>query len=289
MKESDFEDIICKYPDLIEEGLSLKGRQVHVGGKYVDLLFEDRHGQSLVVELKKGVIRRPHMAQLMDYEGHFLSPDDPTVRVMLVGNRVPPSLRRALDHHGFEWREITISSLIGFLKDKNDETFLKYFSEEDRKSKPTKRKSRIKPKSTPFNSDAKTAPLQKPSPFKDRFQATFDKCDERIRGLFLDLLERTTPLCTGHYSTNKPDYRLKNKYVFCEFVLRPQKKCIMINLRSDYLNLSSKLIILKEINMATSDRPGKKWIEFTIDDNANYLQEAVRLFKEVAEYNDQVS
>ncbi len=143
MKEQDFEDILSKYPELIEEGLTLKGRQKHVRGNYVDLLFDDRHGHTLIVELKKGVIKSQHIAQLLDYEGHFLSPDDPTVRVMLIGNWVPPNLWRSLDHHGFEWREITASSLIEFLKEKDDKEFLAYFREDELETKrrPTRKKS----------------------------------------------------------------------------------------------------------------------------------------------------
>ena len=52
MDERTFEDIICKYPELIEEKLSFKGRQVIVKGKQVDVLFEDRYGQQLIVEVK---------------------------------------------------------------------------------------------------------------------------------------------------------------------------------------------------------------------------------------------
>ena len=55
MNESQFEDILEKYPELIEEGLSLIGRQVWIKGKYIDLLFNDRYGQKLIVELKKGL------------------------------------------------------------------------------------------------------------------------------------------------------------------------------------------------------------------------------------------
>jgi hypothetical protein len=128
MNEREFEDIICKYPDLIETGLLFKGRQVTVRGLRIDMLFEDKHGQKLIVELKQGTIRREHVAQLLDYEGHVLSPDDPTVRVMLVGNRVPENLRRALDHHGFEWRELLFSFIKDFLEKNNDEDYLRYFS-----------------------------------------------------------------------------------------------------------------------------------------------------------------
>jgi len=142
MIEKQFEDILIKYPELIEDGLKLRGRQVNVKGKRVDLQFEDRHGLDLVVELKKGPIKREHIAQLMDYEGYFLSSDDPTVRVMLVGNRVPPNLRRSLDHHGFEWKEIKVGKLISHLKEKGDEELLKIFAEEDSNRRPTKHKPR---------------------------------------------------------------------------------------------------------------------------------------------------
>ncbi|MEI6126613.1 MAG: DUF4268 domain-containing protein [Pseudomonadota bacterium] len=67
----------------------------------------------------------------MDYEGIYLSPDDPTVRIMLVGNRVPPNFRRSLDHHGIEWKEITLSFLTNFLREKNDPEALQCFSGEE--------------------------------------------------------------------------------------------------------------------------------------------------------------
>ena len=67
MNENVFETILSRYPELIEEGLILVGRQIYIKGKYIDLLFKDRHGQKLIVELKKGSVLRKHVGQLMDY------------------------------------------------------------------------------------------------------------------------------------------------------------------------------------------------------------------------------
>lgn len=131
LSEKEFEDIICKYPDLIEEGLLLKGRQIRVYGKIIDVLFKDKFGQKLIVELKAGPIDRKHIGQVMEYEGNILSDEDPTARIMLVGNRVPPNLKKALDHHGIEWREITQFRLREFIKSKNDNCFAKVFGEKD--------------------------------------------------------------------------------------------------------------------------------------------------------------
>ncbi|MFA7059569.1 MAG: DUF4268 domain-containing protein [Pedobacter sp.] len=140
MLEKQFEDILCRYPALIENDLKFINRQINVGGKFADLLFEDRFGQKLVIELKKGVIKREHIAQLLDYEGHFLAPDNPNVRVMLIGNRVPPNLRKSLDHHGFEWMEIAEVTLKQHLQEANDIELLSYFedSEETAQLKETK-------------------------------------------------------------------------------------------------------------------------------------------------------
>lgn len=131
MNEREFESILERYPELVEPGLTLPRRQVSVRGKRIDLLYLDRHGQQLVVELKIGTIHRLHVGQLLDYEGELLSPHDPTIRVMIVGNRVPQSLRRAMDHHGLEWKEVSEKDLIDFLVQQNDEEFLQYLTREE--------------------------------------------------------------------------------------------------------------------------------------------------------------
>jgi len=130
MKESVFEDIIAKYPEVIEDALKLLGRQVNVEGKRIDLLLEDKHGQKLIIELKAGTIVRKDIAQIMDYEGYFVSRYDPTVRVMLVGYRVPRNLQRVFDHHGIEWKEIPPRRLESFLNEKGDKDLLRFVSEE---------------------------------------------------------------------------------------------------------------------------------------------------------------
>jgi len=53
MDENQFEDIIEKYPELIEEGLCLKGRQTYLNNidrNYIDILFKDRLGCYLIPE-----------------------------------------------------------------------------------------------------------------------------------------------------------------------------------------------------------------------------------------------
>lgn len=131
MKEQTFETILAKYPELIENGLAMKGRQVSMYGRRMDLLFEDAFQRKLIIELKVGPIKDQHIGQVLSYEGMLLSADDPSIRVMLIGNRVPPNIRRALDHHGIAWQEISVSSLVAHLKAKSDSELLGLFSPEE--------------------------------------------------------------------------------------------------------------------------------------------------------------
>ena len=127
--EQDFETLLAKYPELIEKGLRLRGRQATVHGRRMDLLFEDSFGRQLIAELKWGPIKDEHIGQLMCYEGLLLSNDDPTLRVMLIGTRVPPNIRRSLDHHGITWKEITYSQISSFLGAQNDHELTSIFEE----------------------------------------------------------------------------------------------------------------------------------------------------------------
>ncbi len=130
VREKDFENILAKYPELIEEGLILLGRQVRVYGRIMDLLFEDKFKRRLIVELKIGPIKDQHIGQVLSYEGMLLSSENPTIRVMLIGNRVPPNIQRSLDHHGIAWREITLSALREFIILRNDKEFLGLFDDD---------------------------------------------------------------------------------------------------------------------------------------------------------------
>jgi len=130
MKERDFEDILCKYPELIEPNLFYKGRQIHLYGRIMDILFEDAFKRKLIAELKIGPIKDEHIGQILSYEGILLSNDDPTIRVILIGNRVPPNIRKSLDHHGIAWKEITFAELKAFIINKNDTEFIPLFDKD---------------------------------------------------------------------------------------------------------------------------------------------------------------
>lgn len=130
LHEKDIQTILCKYPELIDEGLTLVGQEITIEGRRIDILYKDPFGRQLLIELKAGPIKDEHIGQIMSYVGRLLSSENPTLRVMLVGTRVPPIMQRSLDHLGIAWREITISRLRDFLMEKNEFGFLALFDPE---------------------------------------------------------------------------------------------------------------------------------------------------------------
>ena len=65
--ESRLEDAIVKNPDLLEEGLTLIGRQTQTEGGPLDLLGVDDGGRLVLFELKRGTLTRDAVAQILDY------------------------------------------------------------------------------------------------------------------------------------------------------------------------------------------------------------------------------
>ncbi len=270
MNERQFEDIIERYPELLENGLIVKGRQVSVKGKCIDLLFEDGYGQKLIVELKVGPIKRDHIGQIMDYEGHLLTPDDPTVRIMLIGNRVPNNFRRALDHHGIEWRELPESKLIKFLKEKKDIEFLSYFSEPEIHDV-RNRKKKMK-KAQTVSSGEKWVENGIAIDNKEKAINLFSKIkDKSVLDFLTDIMKLLNEKMEIHKAvTNEFKYWIsRDKH--CSVYIRPAAEKIDIYLEefsvTDIQNKSKSNNLTLNVNENTSNRIDQFESVITVDRN----------------------
>jgi hypothetical protein len=76
--EEMLEEILVKSPNLLSGGLKLVGRQIETRGGPLDLLGVDEDGRLVVFELKRGLLTREAVAQIVDYASYLaeLSPTD---------------------------------------------------------------------------------------------------------------------------------------------------------------------------------------------------------------------
>ena len=69
--EEQLEEVITRCPELLMEDLKLIGRQTETPGGPLDLLGLDSDGRLVVFELKRGILTREAIAQIIDYSSHL--------------------------------------------------------------------------------------------------------------------------------------------------------------------------------------------------------------------------
>lgn len=69
--EQMLEEALVENPQLLIEGLTLVGRQTPTDGGPLDLLGVDQDGRLAVFELKRGILSRDAVAQVIDYASHL--------------------------------------------------------------------------------------------------------------------------------------------------------------------------------------------------------------------------
>lgn len=107
--EKDMEDAIANNPSyfLGEEGLTLVSRQFRIGSYIFDLLFEDRHGAKLIVEIQKGTLDRNHAYKVLDYFDEYKESYPASfVELMVVANVVTRERQKRLSSKGISWKEL---------------------------------------------------------------------------------------------------------------------------------------------------------------------------------------
>lgn len=119
----------------------------------------------------------------------------------------------------------------------------------------------------------------------DRMKSRLKRVTPTEQELFFDLITQLSPFCERHYATNVPDYRLFKKFVFCILIPMIIEPTIRVYLRSDDIQLSSAVFHITQVDMTTSGRPGKMWVEFDVQANTEYVSESVRLVSYVASKN----
>jgi hypothetical protein len=109
MLEREMQELLWRYPDeLLGERLKQFEWEISSGVGRADLVFEDRHGRLLVIEVKRGKLPRGAIDQLLDYFG-MMKQKFPTkpVELMVVANSIPPERQLACESRDIECRAIS--------------------------------------------------------------------------------------------------------------------------------------------------------------------------------------
>lgn len=273
ISEKDMENSIISDPEkyLGEQGLKLLAQQHRIGNYIFDILFEDRHGAKMIVEVQKGALDRVHTYKILDYY-HEYKENHPFefVELMVVANKIPDERKKRLSDWGVTFKEIPIEVFVSFNK------VMGSTESQPMSCSPQKMSER-----DDANIDSLPHEIKGSLPiFKNKFQKAFDKCSPEISSLFLCLLSKFEGYPITQYTVDKPDYRFSKKFVFCAIVL--QRKCLLIEVRVDDYVLTSKLFTFSEINDAT--RPGKRWLTFRINDR-DQVEEAASIIDEVYRFS----
>lgn len=110
---------------------------------------------------------------------------------------------------------------------------------------------------------------------KLKFLNLLSATPEPIRNLYAQLKVNTLSMCgaTDYGYTNKPDFRIANGEVMIELVPRKDEVLVMLRVDGDTNTINSARVLNGFADPAKeSGKPGKKWIEFTVN-SASQIQQ----------------
>ncbi|HOY64226.1 MAG: TPR repeat-containing protein YrrB [bacterium ADurb.Bin236] len=138
LSESQMEYIVSRYPEkFIEKGVVLSDKQMYLSKEYrIDVLFEDKFGGKLIVELQKGTLDRDHILRAREYKD-CLKKQCPSehIEVMVIANAIREEHKKLLGELGISYREITISAFLSFIEEVDEEETVRSLAFDTPKSK----------------------------------------------------------------------------------------------------------------------------------------------------------
>lgn len=118
--KAQFEDILCKYPELMSPGLTVRERDFVLHGQAVDILVVDKYKKRFAVQIRVSPIASEHASEIISHQNAILSGEAPGVNMLVVSDKMPPHLQRTFEHNGIAWKEISEFQIREHLTKKND-------------------------------------------------------------------------------------------------------------------------------------------------------------------------
>lgn len=111
--EAQMQEALAQHPELIEAGLTLLDRELLVESGGIDLYAKDKHGQFVVVELKRGKATQNAVSQLARYVRSVETMvGQGQVRGILAAPEITRPALAELQGRGLEFREVSSLPLV---------------------------------------------------------------------------------------------------------------------------------------------------------------------------------
>ncbi len=126
MLEKDIENLIVQHPSdfFPKENLNLIGQQYTLKNRKIDILFEDKYGRYIVIEVKRGILSREASGQIIEYYGLLKNSNpDKNIELVVCANVIPAERRMFLENVGIDCKELSVG-LITEIAKKYNYTFL---------------------------------------------------------------------------------------------------------------------------------------------------------------------
>jgi predicted RNA-binding protein with PUA-like domain len=115
MLEKDIENLIARYPKEFfpDSNFKLKGQQIKLGAYYADIVFEDEKGEYIIIEIKRGILPRETIGQIIDYYGILKEKEpDKNIALIIVANVIPKERTIFLEERlGIKFVEVSASQI----------------------------------------------------------------------------------------------------------------------------------------------------------------------------------
>jgi hypothetical protein len=120
MLEKDIENLVARYPEefLSEKDLELIGQQVRLESYFADIIFKNKKNDTIIVEVKRGILSREAIPQIMDYYGVVKSKNPSSNIQLIVMSSVIPKERVIFlsEQLGIKFVEVLITKLLNIAK-----------------------------------------------------------------------------------------------------------------------------------------------------------------------------
>ncbi len=109
--EEEIIEYLTRNPTILGEGVTLVSKEVTTPYGRIDLIFRDRLGGLIVVEVKRGIADVDAAFQLKRYVDYYKSLGINEILGVLVASDVTPNARKILSQYGLKFKNIGLSDV----------------------------------------------------------------------------------------------------------------------------------------------------------------------------------